>query len=42
MRLEIPPSVHPPLSELIRKCWDENPDARPSFAEITAELEGML
>jgi hypothetical protein len=42
MRLEIPPRVHPQLSKLIRQCWDENPNVRPSFAEITAELEDML
>jgi len=42
MRLEIPPSVHPQLSKMIQRCWDENPNMRPSFAEITAELEDML
>ncbi|RLM74423.1 serine/threonine-protein kinase STY8-like isoform X1 [Panicum miliaceum] len=42
MRLEIPPWVHPRLSKMIQQCWDENPNVRPSFAEITAELEDML
>ncbi|CAN6269849.1 unnamed protein product [Urochloa humidicola] len=42
MRLEIPSSVHPQLSKLIHQCWDENPNVRPSFAEITAVLEDML
>ncbi|PAN40868.1 hypothetical protein PAHAL_7G346200 [Panicum hallii] len=42
MRLEIPPRVHPQLSKMIQQCWDENPNVRPSFAEITAELEDML
>lgn len=42
MRLEIPSWVHPQLSKLIQQCWDENPNVRPSFAEITAELEDML
>ena len=42
MRLEIPPCVHPQLSKMIQQCWDENPNVRPSFAEITAELEDML
>ena len=27
---------------MIQQCWDENPNVRPSFAEITAELEDML
>jgi len=42
MRLEIPPCVHPQLSKMIQQCWDGNPNVRPSFAEITAELEDML
>ncbi|CAL5024588.1 unnamed protein product [Urochloa decumbens] len=42
MRLDIPSGLHPPLSKLIQQCWNENPNVRPSFAEITAELEDML
>ncbi|KAG0528230.1 hypothetical protein BDA96_06G300400 [Sorghum bicolor] len=42
LRLEIPPLVHPQLSKLIQRCWDEDPNLRPSFSEITVELEGML
>ncbi|CAL5029148.1 unnamed protein product [Urochloa decumbens] len=42
MRLDIPSGLHPQLSKLIQQCWDENPNVRPSFAEITAELEDML
>ncbi|KAF8660012.1 hypothetical protein HU200_058097 [Digitaria exilis] len=42
MRLEIPSGVHPRLSQLIQQCWDENPNMRPSFSEITAELEDIL
>ncbi|XP_047049812.1 serine/threonine-protein kinase STY46-like [Lolium rigidum] len=38
-RLEIPPSVHPGLSGLVELCWDEDPDARPVFAEIIGRLE---
>ncbi|CAL5004631.1 unnamed protein product [Urochloa decumbens] len=42
LRLDIPTSVHPKLSKLIRQCWDENPDVRPTFVEIIVELEDML
>ncbi|XP_062196792.1 serine/threonine-protein kinase STY8-like [Phragmites australis] len=42
LRLDIPASVHPRLTKLIQGCWDEDPDVRPSFAEIIVELEGML
>uniref|UniRef100_A0A0D9WQF0 Protein kinase domain-containing protein n=1 Tax=Leersia perrieri TaxID=77586 RepID=A0A0D9WQF0_9ORYZ len=41
-RLEIPSSVHPRLSKLIRRCWDEDPDVRAVFAEILIELEDIL
>lgn len=41
-RLVIPPSVHPRLSKLIRQCWDENPQMRPVFSDITVELEDIL
>ncbi|XP_062227214.1 serine/threonine-protein kinase STY8-like isoform X2 [Phragmites australis] len=42
MRLEIPSWVHPRLSKLIQQCWDANPHLRPSFSEITIELEHIL
>ena len=42
LRLDIPASVHPGLSKLIQQCWDENPDLRPTFAEIIVELEDIL
>ncbi|XP_006653907.1 serine/threonine-protein kinase STY8-like [Oryza brachyantha] len=42
MRMEIPPRVHPRLSNLIQRCWDENPHVRPVFSEITVELEDIL
>jgi serine/threonine-protein kinase TNNI3K len=40
--LDIPASVHPRLTKLIRQCWDENPDLRPTFAEIIIELQDIL
>ncbi|KAL6856979.1 hypothetical protein ACP4OV_018361 [Aristida adscensionis] len=42
LRLEIPAGVHPRLSKLIQECWDEDPDVRPTFAEIIIELEEIL
>jgi len=42
LRLDIPASVHPGLSKLIQQCWDENPDLRPTFAEIIVQLEDIL
>ncbi|TVU43837.1 hypothetical protein EJB05_10335 [Eragrostis curvula] len=42
LRLDIPKSVHPRLSKLIQRCWDEDPCARPPFAEIIIELENIL
>jgi len=41
-RLKIPPGTHPVLSRLIEQCWDEDPDVRPVFAEITVQLEDIL
>ncbi|CAO2205429.1 unnamed protein product [Urochloa humidicola] len=42
LRLDIPTSVHPKLSKLIRRCWHEDPDVRPTFVEIIVELEDIL
>nr|ACG45460.1 serine/threonine-protein kinase CTR1 [Zea mays] len=42
LRLDIPGSVHPRLTKLIRQCWNEDPDARLTFAEITKELQDSL
>ncbi|KAM0833336.1 hypothetical protein ACQ4PT_064325 [Festuca glaucescens] len=41
-RLVIPSTVHPRLSKLIQRCWDENPHMRPVFPDITVELEDIL
>ncbi|VAH39280.1 unnamed protein product [Triticum turgidum subsp. durum] len=42
LRLVIPSGVHPRISKLIQRCWGENPNTRPVFSEITAELEDIL
>lgn len=33
-RAQVPPNVVPFVSELIQKCWSQNPNERPSFDEI--------
>lgn len=37
-RPEIPPGTPRELAELMRGCWEEDPDARPSFSEV---VQGM-
>ncbi|EAY13046.1 TKL family protein kinase [Trichomonas vaginalis G3] len=39
LRPEIPENSPPRLASLIKKCWDRNPDARPSFDRIVSELQ---
>lgn len=38
-RPELPEYVSEPLKNIIRRCWHENPDSRPSFTEITLLLK---
>jgi len=38
-RPPIPPDCPPPLAELIDKCWQQNPDKRPSFLQIQEQLQ---
>jgi len=40
-RPNIPSSVPAHLASLIQDCWDEDPENRPDFMEITDRLEGM-
>ncbi|XP_059453043.1 serine/threonine-protein kinase STY17-like isoform X2 [Corylus avellana] len=42
LRPDIPRNAHPKLLELMQRCWEAAPDSRPSFAEITAELENLV
>ena len=30
-----------PLLHLMRRCWEKNPDDRPTFGEIIREMDGM-
>ncbi|GKV37552.1 hypothetical protein SLEP1_g45573 [Rubroshorea leprosula] len=40
-RLDIPKEVDPLVARIIQKCWQNNPEARPSFAELIAELKHL-
>jgi hypothetical protein len=40
-RPEIPDSVRPPVRALIADCWAEDPDDRPTFAQIAERLADM-
>ncbi|CAA7400271.1 unnamed protein product [Spirodela intermedia] len=42
VRPELPQNMHPGLLNLMQRCWDGNPSKRPSFSEITCELEELL
>lgn len=35
----IPSDSLPVLSEIMTRCWDANPDVRPSFSEVVKMLE---
>mgnify|MGYP003645519537 CR=1 FL=1 len=35
IRPEMPKDAIPSLSKLIRSCWDQDPNNRPSFSEIS-------
>lgn len=37
-RPEIPPNTPQPLADLMKRCWDQSPDLRPTFAEIVQEF----
>ncbi len=38
MRPTLPRSGDPKLVDLMKRCWDDDPSARPSFAKILSEL----
>ncbi|XP_061341997.1 serine/threonine-protein kinase STY46-like [Gastrolobium bilobum] len=42
LRPELPKHGHPKLLDLMQRCWEAIPSSRPSFNEITVELENLL
>ncbi|KAG6776175.1 hypothetical protein POTOM_019681 [Populus tomentosa] len=42
LRPDLPHSAHPKLLDLMQRCWETVPDRRPSFSEITVELQTLL
>lgn len=39
LRPDLPENAHPKLLDLMQRCWEAAPENRPSFSEITTELE---
>ena len=39
LRPEIPDNLSKPLAHLIRRCWDSNPELRPTFDEIVRKFK---
>ncbi|WOK94634.1 serine/threonine-protein kinase STY46-like isoform X4 [Canna indica] len=42
LRPDLPENIHPRLLDLMQRCWDKDPSNRPSFQDITPELEELL
>lgn len=42
LRPVLPQKTHPTLLDLMQRCWEANPATRPTFSEITVELEELL
>ncbi|KAF5181116.1 Serine/threonine-protein kinase STY46 [Thalictrum thalictroides] len=42
LRPDLPNNVNPRISDLMQRCWEAEPNNRPSFTEIRLELEGIL
>ncbi|WOL18788.1 serine/threonine-protein kinase STY46-like isoform X4 [Canna indica] len=42
LRPDPPENMHPRLLDLMQRCWDAVPAKRPTFQEITGELEELL
>ncbi|KAI5069934.1 hypothetical protein GOP47_0014277 [Adiantum capillus-veneris] len=42
LRPQIPEQTPPELSDLIKRCWHDNPSERPDFCEISSVLQILL
>jgi hypothetical protein len=42
LRPKIPKETHPKLTELLEKCWQQDPALRPNFAEIIEMLNQLI
>jgi len=42
LRPELPKDFHPKFAQLIKDCWNQNPEQRPSAASIAQRLDEML
>ncbi|XVE95685.1 hypothetical protein REPUB_Repub02eG0119900 [Reevesia pubescens] len=42
LRPDLPENAHPKLLDLMQRCWEAAFDKRPSFSEITAELDTLF
>ncbi|CAH2076587.1 unnamed protein product [Thlaspi arvense] len=42
LRPKIPKQTHPKLTELLEKCWQQDPAQRPNFAEIIEMVKQLL
>ena len=41
-RPDLPPSVPPAYADLVRRCWAGDPGARPTMADVLAEVRSMV
>ncbi|KAL4445365.1 hypothetical protein ABPG77_011190 [Micractinium sp. CCAP 211/92] len=42
LRPPIPPNCPPPLSDIMRLCWQRDPSVRPSFEQLKGKMEELL
>ena len=41
LRPPIPQNCPPPLADIMRLCWQRNPDVRPSFEQLKTKMEDL-